>query len=61
MAECVVSARRPAVARLRQWKREAMTVLTAWETVWVAAGRPGRLGQSKAQAMLEWVEARRDG
>lgn len=45
-------------ARLRQWKREAITVLTAWEAVWEAAGRPGRLGQSKAEAMLKWVEDR---
>jgi hypothetical protein len=37
-----------------------MSVLVAWEAVWEAAGRPGRLGQSKAQAMLEWVEAHHD-
>jgi hypothetical protein len=60
MAEIACAPRRNTTARLRQWKREATTVLVAWEAVWEAAGRPGRLGQSKAAAMLEWVEARRD-
>lgn len=38
--------------RLRQWKSEALIVLSAWEEVWESAGRPGRLGGSKARAVL---------
>lgn len=36
--------------RLRAWKAEAMEVLGQWEQVWEAAGRPGPLGGSKAEA-----------
>ena len=39
---------RAEVDRLIAWKVEAMTVLREWEQVWVDAGRPGRLGCSKA-------------
>jgi len=38
--------------RLRQWKAEAMEVLGQWEQVWEAAGQPGPLGGSKAEAVL---------
>jgi hypothetical protein len=43
--------------RLNQWKREGMRVLGEWESVWVAAGSPGRLGQSKAEAVRELIAA----
>lgn len=46
------------VARLHQWKREAMAVLGEWERCWEAAGEPGRLGDSKAKATREWIEER---
>jgi hypothetical protein len=42
--------------QLRQWKREAMMVLGEWETVWEAAGSPGRLGQSKAVAVRQFIQ-----
>ena len=45
---------------LRRWKAEATTVLEEWEAVWEAAGRPGQLGGSKAEAVHDWVR-RRDG
>lgn len=38
------------VMRLRWWKAEAIAVLDGWERVWVALGRPGPLGASKAAA-----------
>lgn len=38
------------VMRLRWWKAEAIAVLNDWERVWVALGRPGPLGASKAAA-----------
>lgn len=41
--------------RLRQWKQEALIVLAEWEKVWEVAGRPGRLGASKAQATLDYI------
>lgn len=41
--------------RLRRWKAEATAVITAWDEVWEAAGRPGRLGESKAAAVLALV------
>jgi hypothetical protein len=37
------------IERLRAWKAEAAAVLDAWEQVWEAAGRPGRLGSSKPE------------
>ncbi len=39
------------LAQLRTWKAEAMEVLGQWEQVWEAAGRPGPLGGSKAEAV----------
>jgi hypothetical protein len=36
-----------------RWKSETITVLSEWDAVWLAAGKPGRLGQSKAKAMRE--------
>lgn len=38
--------------QLREWKAEAIEVLTDWEAVWEALGSPGRLGASKANATL---------
>ena len=34
---------------LLRWKDEALTVLSQWEKVWQAAGRPGPLGRSMAE------------
>lgn len=36
--------------RLRQWKAEALVVLAQWDEVWDALGRPGGLGESRAEA-----------
>lgn len=43
------------VERLRAWKAEAMAVHAEWEATWHAAGRPGRLGGSKAVGVREEV------
>lgn len=40
------------VARLTQWKSEAMEVLNGWEKVHFAMGMPGTLGQSMHEASL---------
>ena len=44
------------IERLRAWKAEAIEVIRSWEQVWEALGRPGRLGESKAVAVLHAVE-----
>lgn len=44
------------IARLRQWKQDACNVMTKWEKVWEALGRPGKLGRSKADGALVEVE-----
>lgn len=44
------------VDHLRAWKAEAMAVHVEWEATWQAAGRPGRLGGSKAVGVREEVE-----
>ncbi len=44
------------LAQLRQWKREACDVMSKWEKVWEALGRPGKLGRSKAEGALVEVE-----
>lgn len=41
--------------KLQQWKMRAMVVLDEWETVWMAAGSPGIVGQSKASAVLQFI------
>lgn len=46
--------------RLRAWKTEALQVLGEWEQVWEAAGRPGRLGESKAKAVARLFNERGD-
>lgn len=43
------------IERLRKWKAEATEVIRSWEDVWVALGRPGELGESKAIAALRTV------
>lgn len=48
------------VDRLLRWKSEATEVLNAWEKVWVAAGEPGRPGESKAKATAAEVDRLRD-
>ncbi len=40
---------------MKRWKQEAVLVLSKWEAVWVAAGSPGTLGQSKADATREFI------
>lgn len=45
-----LDAARVEVERLQRWKAEAMEVLTGWEAVHEALGKPGRLGQSKSEA-----------
>lgn len=42
--------------RLRGWKAQAMTVLSEWEETWIAAGRPGRPGTSKAVSVRAELE-----
>ena len=43
------------VRRLRDWKQSAMTVLSEWEQTWDEAGRPGKLGGSKAVGVREEI------
>lgn len=43
------------VARLREWKAEAMEVAGWWEETWVAAGRPGWLGRPKSEGVRAHV------
>ena len=38
-----------------RFKAEALIVLDEWERLWEALGRPGRIGQSKAEASREMV------
>ena len=38
---------------LRRWQTEMIAVVSEWEKVWEAAGRPGPLGGSKAQNLLQ--------
>lgn len=45
------------ILRLAAWKAEAMTVLGQWDRVWEAAGKPGLLGDSTAEATLSRVKA----
>ena len=44
------------LTHMKRWKREAMLVLSEWESVWVEAGSPGTLGQSKADAVRNFLE-----
>ncbi len=48
------------LAALRRWKAEAMQVARVWEQVWEAAGCPGQLGESKAEAVLALFRQRED-
>lgn len=41
---------------LRRWKAEATEVLSNWDKVFEALGRPGRLGESQAAASLAEVQ-----
>ena len=47
------------VERLEHWKNEAMQVLAQWDEVWIASGAPETLGQSKAAAVLKFIQANR--
>lgn len=42
--------------QLRQWKSEAITVLSGWDDVFEALGSPGKLGESKSAAAKAEVE-----
>jgi hypothetical protein len=42
--------------RLTRWQNEATAVLVAWDEAWHAAGKPGRLGQSKAEATTSHID-----
>lgn len=44
--------------KLLRWKAEAMTVITEWDRVHEALGKPGRLGESMAAASLAEIERR---
>lgn len=46
------------IVSLFRWKAEAKTVLSTWEAVWEEAGCPGRLGDSKAEAVLNLLGCR---
>ena len=54
----VLTAEREQMARLEAWKAEAVEVLGQWEQVWEAAGRPGPLGGSKAEAVARMLTER---
>lgn len=43
------------IRELEAWKESAMQVIGEWEKVWEAAGRPGRLGASKAASVLAFL------
>ena len=47
--------------KLQRWKDEAMLVLYNWDRVWVAAGKPGQLGDSKAASVRALLENRSEG
>lgn len=42
--------------RLATWKAEALTVSSEWEKTWESAGRPGKLGSSKAVGVRDEIE-----
>lgn len=44
-----------ALDSLEHWKDEAIEVLTGWERVWEACGRPGPLGASKADNVGAYI------
>jgi hypothetical protein len=43
------------IQELKAWKESAVLVLDEWEKVWKAAGKPGRLGASKAASVREFL------
>ena len=49
--ECRADVAETEVQVLQEWKEAAIAVLNDWEKVWAAAGRPGSLGESKAEAV----------
>ena len=38
-----------------QWKEGAITVLSEWNKAWVAAGKPGKIGESIALATAKEI------
>jgi hypothetical protein len=41
--------------KLEDWKESALSVLSEWDEVWEAAGKPGILGASKAASVREYI------
>jgi hypothetical protein len=44
-----------ATAKLSAWKEAAKTILNEWEEVWETAGKPGKIGVSKAEAVRDFI------
>lgn len=42
--------------RLEDWKESAMSILSDWDMVWEASGKPGKLGSSKAESVLKYIQ-----
>lgn len=46
---------------LAQWKESALKVIDEWELTWKAAGSPGIIGESKAEALRQWIWRQKEG
>lgn len=46
------------VEDLRRWKAEATAVIAEWDQLWEQAGRPGRLGDTRAAGLLKKLQER---
>jgi hypothetical protein len=44
------------LTELREWKRQAMEILSKWEEVYQALGNPGVVGDSRAKVAKVEVE-----
>lgn len=44
------------IEQLRRWKSEATKVIDAWEGVYIIAGQPGMLGESKPHAVSREIQ-----
>lgn len=51
----MLASHRDEIGRLMEWKESVMEILTKWDAVWEAAGRPGKLGSSKAESVREFI------
>ena len=54
-AVAIKKAQSAKIAELEEWKESAMKVLSKWDEVYEAAGRPGKLGGSKAEAVKRYL------